>query len=136
MTTMTKTKPKAARSKPTVGSMIDQLHSLRDKRKVLDDQSKELAKQAHVLGLELIEALEAEGLDSGRGRKASVSISRTVVPSVNDWEAFHEFIRKKKLMHLLQRRPSDAACRELFEMGKSIPGVEPFEKVGINLRSL
>lgn len=136
MTTMTKTKPKAASTQPSVGSLIDKLQSLRSKRQLLDDQSKEIAKQEHVLRLELIERLDAEGLDGGRGRKATASISRVTVPSVNDWDKFHNYIRTKKLMHLLQRRPSDAACRELFEMGKSIPGVEPFEKVGINLRSL
>lgn len=137
MTTMTKAKPKAASTKPpTVGSMIDNLKSLRDKRELLDAQSNEIAKQESILKLELIERLKAEGLDSGKGRKASVSISRTVVANVQDWDEFHRFLRKKNLMHLLQRRTSDAACRELFAMGKSIPGVEPFTKVGINLRAV
>ena len=42
------------------------------------------------------------------------------------WQKQH--ISRTKAWHLLQRRVSDPAYRELLELGKKVPGVEPFNK--------
>jgi hypothetical protein len=38
--------------------------------------------------------------------------------------------------HLLQKRVSEPAYRELLEKGKKVPGVQPFTARKLNLRSL
>jgi hypothetical protein len=65
-----------------------------------------------------------------------VSITESVRPSVENWDDFYRFIHRHKYYHLLDRRPSVTGCRELFETKGNIPGVVPFTKRKINLRSI
>ena len=119
----------------SIGAKIDALFVLREKKRKHDEAIKELEKQMSALQQELITQMQAEGISASKGRKASVSISTNVVPQVEDWDAFYEFIRKKRWFHLLERRPSTSGCRELFEKSGRIPGVVPFDKVTLNLRT-
>lgn len=118
---------------PTIGSLADAMFDLREQRKKLDAESKELGTQLEALELQMIEALDAQGTTKGDGKKASVSISDTVVPTVKDWDALWAFIFKGKHKQLMQLRISVSAWRELCELKKAPPGVEAFTKRSINL---
>lgn len=119
----------------SIGAKIDALFVLREKKRKHDEAIKELEKQMSALQQELITQMQAEGVSASKGRKASVSISTSVVPQVENWDEFYEFIRKKRYFHLLDRRPNVSGCRELFEKFGRIPGVMPFDKVTLNLRT-
>jgi hypothetical protein len=82
-----------------------------------------------------MEDMQANGIDKMTGKHASVSITSTVVANVEDWDAFGAYILKNKLLHMLQRRVSDPAYRELLDAGKKVPGVQPFNKKRLNLRA-
>lgn len=118
-----------------IGSKIDQLHKLRDKVRAHEEHIKELNKQRELLEAEIMGDLDAQGLSKATGKLAAISITENVKPNVKDWDAFYEFIRKRKYFHLLERRPSVSGCRELFETKGSIPGVEPYVKRTLNMRS-
>lgn len=129
----------------TLGNLIDKLATVRDKRRKLAEQDKELSAEQEELTQAVLTRLEAEGIDKASGKKATASISRVQVANVNDWEKFHPFIKKTGYFHLLQRRVSDPAYRELLELSASDKklakqladaGVEPFTKVNLNLRVL
>jgi len=132
-----KVKVTAAKAKMlgTIGGMTDALVALREEKRELQAQIDEVEAKYKALEEQLIEKLDAEGTDKGAGKAGSVSISSTVVANVDDWDAFYAYIKKNNYFHLLQRRPADAACRELFEQKGSIPGVTPFSKRRLNLRS-
>lgn len=119
----------------SMGAKIDALFALREKKRKHDEAIKELEKQMSTLQQELITQMQTEGITASKGKKASISISDNIVPQVEDWDAFYEFIRKKKWFHLLERRPSVSGCRELFEKNGRIPGVMPFNKITLNLRT-
>ena len=119
----------------TIGSMIDDLHKLREKKRTLEADIKELEEKYKATEEQLMARFEAEGTDKGSGRLASASVSRNVIGNVTDWEKFNAFVKKTGYFHLYQRRLSDTAVRELFEQGKKIPGCEPFTKARLNLRS-
>ena len=70
------------------------------------------------------------------GKAASVSISTSTVANVEDWDAFLAWIYKTKNGHLLQRRVSDPAWREMVEIKGVVPGTQPFTKKRLNLRAL
>ncbi len=129
---------KALTTKPkklvAIGPATDKLFELREKKRLLMVEVEKVDAEYDELETSLFEKLDAEGTTKGAGTKATCSISESVVPAVNDWDLFHEFIRKKKYMHLLQRRTSDAAVRELFEKGIKVPGVDQFVKRRLNLR--
>jgi hypothetical protein len=126
----------ALKRAPTVGASIDQLWTVREKKRVLESQLKVIEAEIEVLQDSVMTGLEAQGLDKGTGSKASVSISSSVVADVQDWEAFWAYILKNKYTHLLQRRVSEPAYRELLEAGKRVAGVMPFNKKRLTLRTL
>lgn len=125
----------AAPKVKTLGALIDALNAAREKKRLADEKAKVLKAEFDALELEVLERFQAEGTDGAKGKTASASISRTTVANVENWDLYYEYIRKNKYFHLLQRRPADAACRELWELGKTIPGVVPFTKTSLNLRS-
>lgn len=120
---------------PSVGAVIDQLWACREEKRKLEADVKEVEVKIKDIEESLMERLGAEGLEKATGTKASVSITSSVSADVQDWDAFYPYIAKNKFWHLLQRRVSDPSYRELLEQGKKVPGVVPFTKKRINLRS-
>lgn len=120
--------------KLTVGQKIDNMFDLREKKRALDAQIKDLDGQLATLESELMEDMTAQGIDKTAGSKATVSITKTTVANVEEWDTFLAYVYKMKYGHLLQRRVSDPAYRELLEQGKKVPGVSPFTKDRLNLR--
>ena len=129
--------PKAKKSaKPTPGALIDQMWELREKKRKLEASIKDLDGQMADVESQLMESMEANGVDKMTGKAASVSISTSVVANVEDWDAFLAWIYKTKNGHLLQRRVSDPAWREMVEIKGVVPGTQPFTKKRLNLRAL
>jgi predicted metal-binding protein len=120
----------------SIGTKIDKLFSLREQKRALEAEVKQISEQMAELEAELIEKMDAEGVVKSTGKTATVSISESVRPNVDDWDAFYKFIHRYKFYHLLERRPSVTGCRELFETKGAIPGVIPFTQRKLNLRTL
>lgn len=128
--------PAAKKDELPLGKLIDNLFDMRAKRAVVEAKAKDMKAEECVVEEQILERLHREEVAGSRGKKASAFVTQSVVAQVTDWDAFHAFIGKKKMWHLLQRRTSDAACREMFTLGKNIPGVEPFTKVGLSITTL
>jgi hypothetical protein len=120
---------------PSLGALIDQMHSLREKKRELEASVKDLEGQASEIESQIMDAMSEQGLDKMSGVLATVSITKTTTGNVTDWDELWPYISKNKFFHLVQRRLSDPAYRELLDMGKKVPGVEPFVKARLNLRS-
>ena len=121
---------------PTIGSLIDKLHAVREKRRKLVEQDKPLAKEEEELKELVLATLAANDTDKASSKKATASISYVTVANVKDWDAFYAFVKKTGYFHLFQRRVTDTACRELWEQGKQIPGLQPFTKRKLNIRTV
>ena len=130
-----KTKAKTAPA-PTMGALIDSIWASREEKRRLETQVKETEATIAELQTQLMERMEAEGTDKAQGSKASVTISKNVVANVTDWDELWPYIVKNKFYGLVQRRVTDTAYRELLALGKKVPGVEPFTKRALNVRSL
>lgn len=128
---------KATAAKPlSLGARIDALHALREDLRALQAQEKAVEERIKDAEATLMEVMQKEGIDKSTGKKATVSISESVVGNVTDWDLFWQFVFKTKQSHLLQRRVSDPAIRELFETKGKVPGVEPFTRRKLNLRAV
>lgn len=130
---------KAAAGKPAVkkaslGLQIDALFKLREKLRSIQAQEKDQMDLISAAEVVLMETMKAEGVDKSTGKLATVSISSTIAANVVDWDTFWAFVYKNKFGHLLQKRVSDPAVRELFETKGKVPGVEPYTKEKLNLR--
>ena len=120
----------------TVGAKIDALHALREEKRQLEELLKAKVQEIDLAENDLIEQMDQQNITKSTGSKATVSISTSVKPSVEDWDAFYAYIHKNKYYHLLERRPSVTGCRELFDHKGAIPGVVPFTQRKLNIRSV
>ena len=120
----------------TIGVKIDKLHVLREQKRALEEQIKQLSGQMDELENQLIDQMDKEGVTKSTGNAATVSIITSVKPSVDNWDAFYAYIHRFKYYHLLERRPSVTGCRELLETKGKIPGVVPFTQRKLNIRSV
>ena len=120
----------------TVGAKIDALHALREEKRQLEELLKAKAQEIDLVENDLIEQMDQQNITKSTGSKATVSISTSVKPSVEDWDVFYAYIHKNKYYHLLERRPSVTGCRELFDTKGKIPGVVPFTQRKLNIRSV
>lgn len=145
MATATATKPRPARTADkavvarldgTTGGMIDQLWAAREEKRKLEEHIKEVEVSIKDIEAKVMERLDAEGMDKATGKKASVSITKSVVADVQDWDALYPYIAKNKFWHLLHKRVSDPGFRELWDAGKTVPGVTQFIKPKLNLRTV
>lgn len=125
----------ALKGQTPIGVMIDELHLLREKKRKLAEQVTELEQQYAILETDLMARMEAEQTDKGAGKLASASISTGIVANVDDWGKLEAFVKRTGHFQLFQRRISDPAFRELMESKGSVPGITPFTKKRLNLRS-
>ncbi len=136
MVATTRKKTPITAAPATTGAIIDQLWAIREEKRLLTAQLSDVEKKQKDIEAILMERLESEGMDKATGRKASVSVSINVVADVQDWDEFWKYIIGKKYTHMLQKRVSDPAYRELLEKGVKVPGVIPFSKRTLNVRTV
>lgn len=120
----------------TVGAKIDALHALREEKRKIESKLSEKVSEIAALEEELMDQMDVQNITKSTGSKATVSISVSVKPAVEDWDAFYAYIHRHKYYHLLERRPSVTGCRELFDTKGVIPGVTPFTQRKLNVRSV
>ncbi len=135
---MTETVTKA----PTMGSTIDNLWTLREEKRELDAKSKAIGVKIEALEKVLLTVMDSQDTDKGAGRKGSVSIGESIHPNTVEWKDFMRFVAagkrgdKEAYLHLVQKRVAVEAYREVLSLGIVVPGITPFTKRVINLRSL
>lgn len=117
----------------TIGARVDRLAELADRLEDIEAGKKAVQREYDALEANLLETLPKSELDGATGTKAVVRIARTVVPNAEDWEAIYAYVKKNGAWELLQRRLSATACRERWEAGKTIPGIDQFTKVSLRL---
>lgn len=119
-----------------LGTLVDELHALREQKRAKEEELKAIEQEMADKERDLLNRMEREGVSKMSGSAATVSMSESVKPTVEDWNAFYDFIHRHKLYHLLERRPSVLGCRELFESKGAIPGVVPFKQRRLRLTTL
>lgn len=126
----------ATKRPATLGSLADRIWASREEKRRLEAEVKSVNDAIAELEEELLARMDAENTDKASGTKASISVTKSIVADVQDWDLFWPYIAKNKFFHLVQRRVSDPAYRELLDMGKKVPGVQPFPKRKLNVRSI
>ena len=119
-----------------IGLQIDALFKIREELRVHQEAEKLINERIKAAEEQIMATMEKDGTDKVTGKLATVSISSTVTGNVEDWDALYAYIYKNKFGHLLQRRLSDPAIRELFETKGAVPGVVPFTKKRLNVRKI
>lgn len=120
----------------TLSSLIDSMCDLKRSKTALEKQLKEIDQQIGSLEVELMLAMDNEGVIESKSAVGKISLSESVYPKVEAWDQFGEFILENRYLHLLERRPAVLAYRELLSLGKPVPGVLPFTKRKVTFKEL
>ena len=124
-------------SKETLGTLIDRLDQLRDFIREQDARVNKAKKHKSLLEEKILELANEQGLSKATGNTATMSISRSIVPSVTDWDKVNKFVLRHKRLDMFQKRLSAPVYRELLETHtRGIPGLESREDVRVNLRKI
>jgi hypothetical protein len=126
----------AAPTSQSLGSLIDEYYDLRERKRELDKEVKEVAAEMTAIEERVINALDADEVTMSRGRRASAAVTESEVPVVEDWDAFQTYVLENEALHLLERRASVAAWRELKDSGEMVPGTRPFKKRSLSVRKV
>ena len=129
----------ATKRAPTIGSLADKMWDLKQRKKTEDAIVKATAKEIEELEEVILGMLDSQDTRKGEGKKASISLSSSIQSTTEDWQAFMEFVAagkrndKKAYLHLVQKRVSVEAYRELLGLGVNVPGLKPFTKRTLNV---
>lgn len=129
-----------AKPPKTMGACADKIYTLRQK---ISEKTKSLILELEQLELDL-KALEEHIINnlpkseaSGvAGKLARVTITKTPVPRVQDWDSFYKHIKKTGEFDLLSRGISREAIRERWEAKKKVPGVGTFDVIKVSVNKL
>lgn len=127
---------------PTLGSLADQMWNLKQKKKDADAVVKAIEADIAALEVTIIEMLDSQDTRKAEGKQASISITSSIQPSTEDWDSFIKFVAagkrndKNAYLHLVQRRVSVDAYRELLSLGVNVPGIAPFTKRSLSVTTL
>lgn len=119
----------------------DLLYTTRIERLALSKQVEAMEAQESILRQHLIETLPLSEATGVKGKLAGVTIVPKTVVQVKNFEAVVEYMIKnyKKnpgVISLIQRRVNDATVKDMWDQGKEVPGVEPFETKTVSLSKL
>lgn len=119
-----------------LGVIIDEYRALYDERAELNAQSKELTRQMEELEAELIKRMDEAGLDSAKGKCASLRLEEKPMPNITDWDAVYNYIKENEAWYLLERRVTQRAYQELVQSGEEIPGIKTYTLRRVATRAL
>lgn len=127
---------------PTIGSLADGMWDLKERKKAADKVVKDIEAEITALETQIFEMLDSQETRKGEGKKASISITSSIQASTENWEDFMKFVQagkrndKAAYLHLVQRRVSVEAYRELLALGVNVPGIAPFTKRSLSVTTL
>lgn len=116
-----------------LGGCADMLYGLREERlktqrivALYEEKEKEVKKY-------IIDNLGKDDATGVSGKVANVRVITRDEPTVKDWELFYGYLFKAKDTSLLNKALNKAHIKEIWETGKVVPGVEPFNVVTVSL---
>lgn len=119
----------------SIGHAIDKLYDLREEKRRLEAELKKVRQLMEEEEINIFELFKQQDVTMSGGSRATCSVTETVVPVVDDYDKLQEHLLATGDLHLLERRVSSRAYREMLEAGEDVPGVRPFTKRALSLRS-
>lgn len=121
-----------------LGELGDNIYRKTVEIAAVDARRKELDQQKRDMENELMAAMQKAGTDIVRGSLATLSVSELVKPQIVDLEKLYQFVLRKKVLHLFERRIATTAYRELKDQlgNKPIPGLSEFTVTKLNVRKV
>ena len=118
-----------------LNDLLAEYGRVRDGITELKAQEKEYNAEKRELEAQIAIRMQDEGLEKISNGGRTLSLKKEIVPTVENWDAFQEYVAETKRFELMQKRMSATAYREAISLGEDIPGVESTELTKILFRS-
>jgi hypothetical protein len=113
--------------------------TLRDKKKKIEALMKEKIKivtdQMSALELEMLDFLDAAGVQSAKTNFGTPYKTKKTGYSVNDSDAFFNYVIKNKAIDLLHKRVNSSAAKLYFDDDIEIPGVSTYNEIKLLVKT-
>lgn len=120
-----------------IGKYIDEMMALRNEKKHHEAELKRLDANLRLMEGTLKQAMLDQGVTEAKGVYGKAKYDDKVLyPQVDDWSAFHKYIKASNMFDLLHKRISLTNYRQLVEAQVAVPGVVPNYVSEVNLRSI
>ncbi len=120
----------------TLAACADRIYALKALKAAAQAKVDAIDEERKALEAHLIANLPKSDALGVSGKHARVTIVSKPVPQAEDWLKIQAYIKKNGAFDLLQRRLNDAAVRERWEAGKTIPGIVAFEKTTLSINKV
>jgi len=131
------TRTSASIAPPTIGTLIDALKKIDIRRSELSAEETRLKADRETMEKQIIALMDKQDTRIGEGKIARASIIESEEPTTEDWIKFLSWARRTNNLHLIQRRISAPAWRELRALKKTeVPGIGVFNKRSLSLRAV
>lgn len=117
----------------TLAACADLLFTKRAERLAADKAAEALKAHETFLTNYIIDNLPKSQAEGIVGKLCSVTITRKIKPTVEDWDIFYKYVKRTGAFELLQRRLGEKAVQERWDAGKVIPGVGSFPHLGLSI---
>ena len=119
----------------TLDEVLTNLSLAKKAYSALSKEADEAKSHQNVLVNMVIGMMDQAGITTAGNDCISVSVGSDIMPTVEDWEKVFEYVKENDAWHVLQKRISAGAYRELLNMGEKVPGIKPFDKAKLNSRA-
>lgn len=120
-----------------IGKYIDEMMALRSEKRHHEAEVKRIDANIKLMEGTLKQAMIDQGITEAKGVYGkAVYDEKVLYPQVDDWNAFHQYIKENNLFDLLHKRISLTNYRQLVEAQVAVPGVVPNYVSEVNLRSI
>lgn len=123
----------------SLAAAADLYYSTREARLMLDRQATAAKEFESELKQHLIDNIPKSKATGIAGKVCRVSVETKPIPQVKDWDKFYAHIVKNKSkggFALLNRAVNAVAVKEIWESGKTVPGVDKFNAVTLSVNKL
>lgn len=122
---------------PTIGSLIASLEAVNTEIASISAQDKDARARKAAIEADLMTLMDSQNTRVSEFGGKRISITESEEPNITDWDAFLAGAVKGKYLHLVQRRISAPAWRELRALkNKDVAGTEVFTKRSLSVRSV
>ena len=122
----------------TLGTLLTTRKQYYDKKKFIEEgELKLLNKMLSEIDSQIVRRMQDEGMSQARDtdNTATFYLNEDVVPQVEDWNTFYGYIKQNDFFHVLHKRVSAKAYRELIENGEEVLGTTPKQLTTLRMRS-
>ena len=121
----------------TLGNLIAQIEKVNAEIAEISAKDKDARARKQAIEADLMALMDSQQTRVSEYKGKRISITESEEPNVTDWDAFLAGAVKGKYLHLVQRRISAPAWRELRALkGKDVAGTEVFVKRSLSVRSV